>query len=235
MTEKTTGDAVGHFSANASQFHSYYRDNPEFHERLDIWRDLLDRHSVRGGFSVDMGCGSGVFSLYLAEKGGRVVGVDGAADMVKLCETQRVALGLENVRFIEARLPAVDETPLVHADLVISSSVVEYVEDLDAVLALFSRLLKPHATLILSMPNAFSISRVYERVKFALTGNPEIYKYIRHFTSPRALQARLRRLGLELEEVRYYTHRTRLARLTRTLRLPPPLTEDLFVGVFRKS
>lgn len=235
MKENTAADAVSYFSENATEFDSYYRLNPEFHERLDIWRDLLDRHNVPGGLSLDMGCGSGVFTFYLAAKGGRVIGVDGAPDMVRLCEAQRVERGLTHVSFLEANLPAVDETALAPADLVISSSVVEYVENLDDVLALFSRVLKPRGALILSMPNTRCINRNYERLKYALTGTPPIYKYIRHFTSPGALQRRVRHLGLELEEVCYYTHFTRLARLTRAMRLPLPLTEDLFVAVFRKS
>jgi ubiquinone/menaquinone biosynthesis C-methylase UbiE len=235
MKDNTAADAVGHFSENATEFDSYYRLNPEFHERLEIWRELLDKYSVRGGLSIDLGCGSGVFSFYLAEKGGQVIGVDGAPDMVKLCEVQRVERGLSNVRFMEARLPVVDETALSGADLIISSSVVEYIEDLDRVLALFSRLLKPRGTLIVSMPNALCVNRIYERLKYTLTGRPPIYRYIRHFTSPRALQGRVHGLGLTLEESGYYTHYTRLARLARAMRLPLPLTEDLFVAVFRKS
>jgi 2-polyprenyl-3-methyl-5-hydroxy-6-metoxy-1,4-benzoquinol methylase len=235
MSDKRTDDAVTHFSNYVRQFQAHYEDRPDFQERLEIWRELLDTHGVPGGFSIDMGCGTGVFSFYLAHKGGRVVGIDGAADMIRFCETQRAEQGLDNVSFIVARLPVVDETGLQNADLIISSSVVEYVEDLDGALALFSRLLRPGARLIVSMPNVWCINRIYERIKHALTGEPQIYRHIRHFTSPRALQARVRRLGLAIEDVRYYTHFTRLARLTRTLRLPLPLTEDLFVAVFRKS
>jgi 2-polyprenyl-3-methyl-5-hydroxy-6-metoxy-1,4-benzoquinol methylase len=235
MTGKRTDDAVDHFSGHVKQFHAYYEDRPEFQERLDIWRELLDKHIVPGGLSIDMGCGTGILSFELATKRGRVVGVDGAPDMVKCCEAQRIERGLDNIRFMEALLPDVDETGLAGADLVISSSVVEYVDDLDGTLALFSRLLKPGAVLILSMPNVWCLNRIYERVKYNLTGEPQIYRHIRHFSSPRRLQMRVRHHGLALEEVRYYTHFTRLAKLTRMLRLPIPLTEDLFVAVLRRS
>ncbi len=235
MTAKGTDDTLGHFSKEVEQFHAYYQNRPEFHERLDIWRELLDRHFVRGGLSIDMGCGTGVFSFYLAEKEGRVIGVDGSPEMVKFCNAQRVERRLDNIRFIEGRLPDVDETGLTNADLLISSSVVEYVEDLVRTLDLFARLLKPRGTLILSMPNMFCLNRVYERWKYRLRGEPQIYRYIRHFTSPVLLQRRMRRYHLALEEVRYYAHYTRFAKLTRMLRLPLPFTEDLFVAVFRKS
>jgi 2-polyprenyl-3-methyl-5-hydroxy-6-metoxy-1,4-benzoquinol methylase len=132
-------------------------------------------------------------------------------------------------------LPAIDESGLTPADLVISSSVVEYVPDLDATLALFARLVKPGGTLIVSMPNAFSVSRWYERLRYRLTGEPAIYRHILHFTSPGGLQTRLQRHGFASLEAHHYTHYTRAAKLARAIGLPPSLTEDLFVAVFRKT
>ena len=234
MTQTKSDDAVSHFSGYVEQWDAYYHKRDEFAERLKIWHELLDTYSVPGGFSIDMGCGTGVFSFYLAQKGGRVVGVDGSAEMVAYCKGQQEERGLANVRFMQGRLPAVDESGLENADLVISSSVVEYVDDLDASLALFARLLKPGSALILSMPNLFSVSRIYERVKYRLTGEPKIYRHIRHFTSPSLLQRKLRRHGLDFLEARHYTHYTRAAKLARSLRLPAQFTEDLFVAVFRR-
>lgn len=234
MTEKGRAGAVEHFSGYVKQFHAYYEERPEFHERFRIWSELIDKYCDTPALSIDVGCGTGVFSFYLAKKGGRVIGIDGAPNMVSFCEAQRLEQGLENMEFVQAKLPKVDEARLSNADVVISSSVVEYVEDLDASLALLGRLLKPGGVLIVSMPNALSISRVYERLKYKLTGEPGIYRYIRHFTSPLLLERRMRRHGLVRQEARYYTHYTRLAKLTRALRLPPPLTEDLFAVVFRK-
>jgi 2-polyprenyl-3-methyl-5-hydroxy-6-metoxy-1,4-benzoquinol methylase len=235
MTHETD-DAVGHFTSYVQQFHDYYRDRPEFHERLQIWGELLGRYWGPGCTAIDMGCGTGVFSFFLADKkGARVVGVDGAPDMVKFCEAQRLQRGMDNVRFFEGRLPVVDESQLPQANLLISSSVIEYVPDLAATLALFGRHVVPGGHMILSMPNAWCISRIYERLKYVLTGQPEIYKHILHFSSPAGLQARVRGLGFSLVEFRHYTHYTRLAQLTRKVGLPPVLTEDLFVAVFKKA
>jgi 2-polyprenyl-3-methyl-5-hydroxy-6-metoxy-1,4-benzoquinol methylase len=235
MTPDKPASAVGFFSDHAKEFRDMYRAQPEFHERLELWRGLLDRYAVADGFSVDMGCGPGIFSFYLAGKCRRVVAIDGASEMIALCEEQRRERGLENVEFSQGLLPNVDEAKLANADLLISSSVVEYVDDLDATLALFARALKPRGTLILSMPNLFSISRLQQRIKFRLTGDPEVYRHIKHFSSPRLLQRRVARLGLRCLEAHYYTHFTRLAKLARQAHLPRQLSEDLFVAVFRKS
>jgi ubiquinone/menaquinone biosynthesis C-methylase UbiE len=228
-------DAVAHFSGFVEEFDAYYEGRSDFQERLAIWRELLDRYAPHGGLSIDMGCGTGVFTFYLAGKGGRVVGVDGGHDMITFCEARRLDLGLQNVRFIEARLPDVDDAGLGDAGLVISSSVVEYVDDLDGTLALFARVLKRGGALIISMPNVFCLNRTAHRLKYALTGEPRVYQHIRHLSSPRALHRRLEPLGFTLDQVRYYNHYTMFAKLLRLMRLPLALTEDLFVAVFRKS
>src|SRR5262245_24461555 len=112
MKNTTASDCVEHFSNNQAEFGRYYLENEEFRERVQVWRGLLDSYSVPNGLSFDMGCGTGVFALYLAEKGGRVVGVDAATEMVKTCESQRRDRGYDNVKFIQARLPDVDEAAL---------------------------------------------------------------------------------------------------------------------------
>lgn len=235
MVEERPRDAVTHFSGYVEQFNALYRDRPDFDERLAIWHQLLDTYATPGGTAIDIGCGTGVFSFYLAGRGISVIGVDGAPGMIQHCEERRNQQGIDNITFVQATLPHVDETRLNRADLVISSSVVEYVEKLDDTLALFGRVLKPGGVLILSMPSLFSVSRVYERLKYALTGEPNIYAHIRHFSTPSLLERRVRRLGLRLLESRYYAHPTRLANLSRTLLLPGAMTEDLFVAVFRKA
>jgi ubiquinone/menaquinone biosynthesis C-methylase UbiE len=229
-------DPVEFFSENASEFHGLYAGASEFHERTRIWHGLLQKYATRGGLSVDMGCGPGVFTFYLAEHiGGQVVGVDGAEGMLGACEEQRKSRNLSNVRFLQARLPFFDETQLDPVNLLISSSVIEYVEDLRATLALFGRMVRPNGIAIISMPNRTSISRTYERVKYKLTGGPRAYAYIRHFSTPRTLARQCRRVGFHFLEAHYYAHVARLAKLGNELRLPAPLTEDLFVAVFRKA
>jgi 2-polyprenyl-3-methyl-5-hydroxy-6-metoxy-1,4-benzoquinol methylase len=227
-------DAVSYFSQHAQEFHELYGWQPEFGERLRLWHELIDRYATPGGLSLDIGCGSGVLSFYLARIGGQVIGVDGAPDMIVFCESQRQQRSIENVRFMESRLPTLPELDSIKVDLIVNSSVVEYVSDLDQTLARFAQLLNPRATLIISMPNVASLSRGYQRLKYRLTRAPEIYGYIRHFSSPRSLHDRLRPHGLALREVHYYTHETRLARLGRALGLPLALTEDLFAAVFQR-
>ena len=235
MKEAAAETAVGYFSDNVEQFHALYGASPGFQERFEIWSRLLRQYSRPGGVAIDMGCGPGVFSFLLADLGLKVVGIDGAPDMVQACEAQREKRGLTNVRFIQGTLPHIDETTLERADLLISSSAVEYIEELDETLALFARLMKFSGTLIVSMPNVHSVSRSYQRLSNWVSPRSDVYRYIRHFSSPRQLERRLAPHGMKLREAQYYTHITRLARTMRALRLPRRLTEDLFVAVFART
>jgi 2-polyprenyl-3-methyl-5-hydroxy-6-metoxy-1,4-benzoquinol methylase len=235
MKDATATDAVGYFSENVREFDDLYRSSPGFRERVELWDRLLQRHVVTGGRALDIGCGAGMFSFRLAALGQRVIGVDGAAAMVAHCNAERERLGLKDVQFREGRLPRIDESGLAGADLVISSSVIEYVPELDETLALFARLVKPGGTLIVSMPNAHSFSRAYQRMRHAISPRSDVYRYILHFSSPEALSKRVRPLGLHFEEAHYYTHITKLANLGRKIGLPARCTADLFVAVFRKS
>ena len=228
-------DAVAYFSENAQQFDSLYQTIPEFAQRLTLWRALIDRYSSPATLTLDIGCGSGVMTFAAARSGGRVIGVDGAADMITLCEERRRTRRLDNVRFVQGRLSDLDEHDLTGADLIICSSVLEYVDDIDGALTILARLLRPGGTLLVSLPTLFSLSRAYQRVKHRLSGRSSIYDYIKHFTTPNRLSRRVAPLGLVLHETHYYDHHTRLAQLTIRMRLPEFATEDLFVAAFRKS
>ena len=131
--DNSAEDAIGFFSDNAQQFHGLYEATPEFRERSQLWQSLLDRYAPRNGLSLDMGCGSGVLTFYLAQMGGQVIGIDGAPDMIAFCQAEQRRRGATNVQFLQAQLPE-DVPQLTPADLVISSSVVEYIDDLDAVI-----------------------------------------------------------------------------------------------------
>ena len=85
------------------------------------------------------------------------------------------------------------------------------------------------------MPNVQSISRTYQRLMHRIRPRGDVYRYIRHFSSPALLARRVRPLGLVRRESHYYTCITKLARIGRSLHLPRLFTEDLFVVVFEKT
>ncbi len=231
----TQPDSISLWSREANYLVSAYAHDPAFQERLRVWQKLLDNYAKPGMAALDMGCGSGVFSFYLAQRGLNVIGLDGSPAMLAICEAEKHRLGIENVRFLQGTLPNLEGIVLPQAQLIISSSVLEYIPALDETLELYARLLDPGGILILSMPNQFSIGRNYYRLKYRLRGKPEIYRYIKHFASPRVIGRKLQRYGLCLQESTYYAHSSRVAQLCYRLRLPAILSEDLFTAVLQKT
>ena len=52
--------------------------------------------------------------------------------MINLCEKRKAQSDLTNIRFLNNDIRALKDTSIGKVDLVISSSVLEYIEDLDA-------------------------------------------------------------------------------------------------------
>ncbi len=91
---------------------------------------------------LDAGCGTGRWTLRLAQFGASVVGLDQSPEMLQVAEAKARAQGVA-VRFdtgsLEGRLPYNDQS----FDLVISALVLDHLDDLPAVVREFARVLRP--------------------------------------------------------------------------------------------
>lgn len=214
----------------AANFADKYRTHPAFHERYAVWTALLDEYIAPGQRVLDLGCGSGVFSFYLAQKGCVVTGLDGAENMVALCRAEQQKLGLNNLNFYCQNLPLESQNLVDQQDAIISSSVLEYVDDLSAVLQNVSDLLPPGGIFIASMPNRSSAYRWLERVVFRLTGRPAYYRFVRHVVTEAAFTQQVVAYGFRLKTTRYYAGNRWLRAI-----LPKRMSDNLFVSVFEKT
>jgi ubiquinone/menaquinone biosynthesis C-methylase UbiE len=97
---------------------------------------------VSGARILDLGCGSGPYSVWLAQKGGQVVGLDLSQTMVSLAaESARVAKVKADFRVADIR----DPLPFGEKqfDLVFSATALHYVEDLGATMKEIARVMSP--------------------------------------------------------------------------------------------
>jgi SAM-dependent methyltransferase len=140
-------------------------------ERSELAR-LLDR-AIPGDASIlDLGCGTGQMSLYLARAGRRVLGADLTRASLRLAAAaaRRFALNA-HVSFIETDL----QRPALRAgafDIVYSSGVLHHTPDPRASFARMARLARPGGILILGLYNA--VARIPLRVRRTVaraTGN----------------------------------------------------------------
>jgi ubiquinone/menaquinone biosynthesis C-methylase UbiE len=223
-----------YFSEIATTFAKQYDTEPAFKERFQIWSRLLDKYAALSSSAIDLGCGAGIFSLYLGKKGIEVLGIDNAGAMLDLAARRAQECRLSNIRFILADVAKLSVQELPSVDLVICSSVLEYIENVEHVLQLFAGVLKPKGHLIVSLPNAESFYRRLEPWQFKLLKRPHYFRHVKFRCSPRALEQRMARHGLSFREGEYYAHQQFISRVAAGLRMPKRLTENLFVSVFQK-
>jgi ubiquinone/menaquinone biosynthesis C-methylase UbiE len=110
-----------------------------------------------GGILLDFGCGSGSQTLLFAEQFDRVIAVDVDPAFVADCARRAADAGLaERVRcmvYDGRNLPIDDES----VDFAVSFEVLEHVDDETRALSELHRVLKPGATLAMSVPNRWWI------------------------------------------------------------------------------
>ena len=215
----------------AQNFDALYSNSPAFQERFNVWTKILDKHIPEKSKVLDLGCGSGVFSFYLAmQKHCPVTGIDGAENMIRMCEARRKSLELEQARFIQADIPLSNDLLPERFDAVISSSVLEYIDDLGAVLKDIDGRLEKGGVFIVSFPNKNSVYRWAEKWSYRLFGKPAYYQYVRHVITPEDLGQMLSRYHFQLTHTQYYATTGKVMRLLRAL-LPAKYATNLFVSV----
>jgi 2-polyprenyl-3-methyl-5-hydroxy-6-metoxy-1,4-benzoquinol methylase len=201
MSKSYRGTVRRRFERDAQSFDAIYRL-----ERSPFWRwvnttfrkAVFERYTitfeqagdVTGKKILDVGCGSGVYSVDFARRGARrVVGVDFSTNMLKLAaqeaEQHQVADKCEFIRadFLELGL---EET----FDISIAMGVFDYVPDQ----VTFLRKMVTHTTgkAIVSFPGHSLLREPARRLRYKLTGKGDIYLYGRDDVERIATEAGLR-------------------------------------------
>ncbi len=103
--------------------------------------------SLNGQLAVDLGCGTGEFTLFLSDLGFDAVGVD--VSQMALAEARvRHPPRLRFEMINDGRLPLSDSS----VDLIWSSEVIEHVFDVMAWLKEAARIMKPRGLIVLTTP-----------------------------------------------------------------------------------
>ena len=189
-------DAVEWHSEVADDFDSKYQKRAQFKDRQRVWERLIDKHSDADGRVLDLGCGGGVFALHAAVRNRCVVGVDGSAEMLEICARKIGNAGLANIDLVKGDVESVQGSVSGRFSLIICSSVLEYVEDLEGTMRSIGSMLAENGVLIFSLPNANSLYRKFEAASFRLTGYPKYFRFVRNVCTVSEAYELVEELGL---------------------------------------
>jgi SAM-dependent methyltransferase len=144
-TWNACGEAFDRFTSAADSF----ADNVERPAMEGLVGD------VAGARVLDLGCGSGPYAVWLAERGAQVTGLDLSQTMISLAQSRARERNVQ----VEFRVADIrDPLPFDAAefDLVITATALHYVEDLCAAMKQIARVLKPEARLVASVLHPMS-------------------------------------------------------------------------------
>ena len=224
-------NAIDFHNDRALEFDSRYGLSKAFQERFHIWTALFERYTSATDTVMDLGCGSGIFSNYLAQKGCTVTGIDGSEAMIALCKQKRTST---TARFAVGTLPLKTIAHFPAQDVVVMSSILEYLNDMTGMLEQAGQLLKPDGLLLISIPNRRSLYRKVERQFFRFLARPAYYQYIRNTATETTFNRQLTESGFTPVETNYFSGQDPISRILKPF-LSPPYVNNLLVGVFRKT
>lgn len=213
-------NSIDWHSKIAEQFDARYRKNSAFQERYLVWKTFIDCYSHPENRVLDVGCGSGQLALLAAEHNREVIAIDGSLEMLEICHQKRVKYDVKNVQFIQVKLETSDLTILGGFELIICSSILEYLDNFSETLLTLSNCLTAHGVFIFSIPNGASFYRKLERFLFKLTGFPRYYAHVRHVLNLAEANTKVNHINMQISKNAYYAPTPFFSPLARYLKHP---------------
>lgn len=210
---------IAKFEALASRWWDRNSEFRPLHDINPLRANWIDGHSpVAGKALLDVGCGGGLLSEAMAQRGARVTGIDMGEAPLAVARIHQLESGVE-VDYRQSTAEDLAEELPGAFDIVCCLEMLEHVPDPAAVVAACARLASPGASLYFSTINrnpksfAFAIVGAEYILKLLPAGTHEYRKFIR----PSELAAWLRAAGLELTDMTGLTYNP----ITRQYRLHP--------------
>jgi len=152
--------------------------------------------SLSGTFILDCGCGAGLLSEAMAEKGAQVTALDLAEDVIKVAQEHAKEAGLSIDYYCES-MEAIAEKKPAGFQAITCMELLEHVEDPVGLLKACNKALKPGGALFLSTINrtAPAFLKTIIGAEYLLGLLPKGTHHYRQFIKPAELAAWLREAG----------------------------------------
>jgi len=134
-----------------------------FNKRLFVFSELFKELIKPDSRWLDAGCGSGVLSRELTYHGCKVDAIDGSRKMIEYAKSSSKK-DINNISYDEVDLSGFLSYPDSSYEGILSSSVIEYMDNPNIMLSEFYRITKDNGFLIVSAPNRLSLIRISQVV-----------------------------------------------------------------------
>ena len=210
---------IAKFEALASRWWDRHSEFKPLHDINPLRANYIDQRSpVAGKALLDVGCGGGILTEAMAQRGAQVTGIDMGEAPLSVAQLHALESGVQvNYRRITAEALAA-EIPA-QFDVVTCLEMLEHVPDPGSVVAACAQLVKPGGDVYFSTINrnpkayAFAILGAEYILRLLPKGTHEYSKFIR----PAELAKWLRQSGLELQDITGMTYNP----LTKNYKLNP--------------
>jgi len=210
---------VAKFEALASRWWDRNSEFKPLHDINPLRANFIDEHSpVAGRKVLDVGCGGGILSEALAQRGAEVSGIDMGEAPLGVARLHAQESGL-NIDYRQITAEALAEQEAGQYDIVTCLEMLEHVPDPASVIAACATLVKPGGHVYFS-----TINRNPKAYVFAIVGAEYLLRLLpkgthdyRKFIRPSELSRWMRAADLELKTLTGMTYNP----LTKTYKLDP--------------
>lgn len=183
-----------YFDSLAGRWSEKYQASRLFQQRRALILSLLDRWQAKGGTALDYGCGAGVLTKDLADRFQSVVAVDRSEAM--RAAARSATAGLSNVTVL-----APEELQGKNFDLILCSSVIEYVNEDTEFLRELGDLLAPGGRLLITFPNRWGPLQMFNRSMVQYVRADCYARYQAHVYTDKRINNMAAKAGLRCEAV----------------------------------
>ncbi len=151
---------VDYYDSVASRYDEEYESPAYSHVRKVEWETIAQYISIARS-AVDVGCGTGYYTILLAKRGLSVLGIDVSKEMLERAASKIEELGLENVTLLEHDIER--ELQLNERfDMALSMfGTLNHTESLENAFHTIQNLMAPGGMFIFTLSNPFKLHRLW--------------------------------------------------------------------------
>lgn len=199
---------IAKFEALANRWWDKESEFKPLHDINPLRLNYIDERAFLAGKKVvDIGCGGGILSEGMAQRGANVVGIDMGEAPLAVARLHGLESGVE-VDYRQITVEELAEQEAGTYDVVTCLEMLEHVPQPASVVAACAKLLKPGGQLFLS-----TINRNPKAFLFAIVGAEHILKLLpkgtheyKKFIKPSELMSYVRQAGLDFQDITGMTY-----------------------------